>query len=459
MKKIALGFATCGLILSSCSSNDVFEDNQGTNNPNAINFSATTTRATVNTLNEVKGGFPVYAVTTKTALDWHIQGAIYEHKDGSWLWRSDAQKWPTLDKFPMNFYAYYPAVRKTDSDAVYEPKPDATNVVNTLKATITIGSKAEYQEDYLAANTTGITRPMATVPLQFKHITTKINFGVIAADGTKSYVQQMNINNVKNQGTYDYVATGNNWSYTTNDGFNTDVLNKYDYFETPGVTADKVKDVKQFTFDSENPAQPFYPFTPTGSTEIKAEKAHLMLLPQAETAVWTPEKYTGTETAVSDNQTNSDKNTPAGLTITPLYAYIGSVYRMDDGNGKDLVGYSDASKHPNYNDLPEGSEWEKYTGPLFVKVGFPLATGDDSKFSWAMGKGYTYNIVLGEYNSSGGYILDNRYYDKYGNPTDLTIDGKNPGDPVLGGDIHFHVTVENWGDDESTDIEGPQSQS
>ncbi|MGL4293610.1 MAG: hypothetical protein ACRCSQ_08545, partial [Bacteroidales bacterium] len=63
MKKIALGFATCGLILSSCSSNDVFEDNQGTNNPNVINFSATTTRATVNNLASVQGGFPVYAVT------------------------------------------------------------------------------------------------------------------------------------------------------------------------------------------------------------------------------------------------------------------------------------------------------------------------------------------------------------------------------------------------------------
>ncbi len=70
-----------------------------------------------------------------------------------------------------------------------------------------------------------------------------------------------------------------------------------------------------------------------------------------------------------------------------------------------------------------------------------------------MGKAYTYNIALGQFNTSGGYILDNRYYDDKGNPTVLTIDGKNPGDAVLGGEINFHVTVGEWDEQAASGIQ------
>lgn len=455
MKKIALGLATCGLILSSCSSNDVFEDNQGTNNPNAINFSATTTRATVNTLKEVQGGFPVYAVKKDGVNNaWHINGRTYKF-DVTWKWDGGAaEQWPNaIANYPMNFYAYYPATHKGYAEhevagsKVNSPIQGDANS-NSLSSVITIQATAEAQADYLAANTTGIVNQMSTVPLQFKHITTKINFGVIAAAGTKSYVQQMNINNVKNQGTFNYVTDPTVTDYAPWTIAQTEVPGTYDYYGTTTATVDTdnpltyiVKDVKEFTNESTS----FY--DETAQSDPKASEAHLMLLPQKETAVWTPAIFAGTTQPQDTDDQAFEIIAPAGKTITPLKAYIGSVYRMTDNEEKDLVGYKSAENHPNWKDLPDNSVWKEYKDELFVKVGFPLtakSSGTSAPLTWDMGKGYTYNIVLGEYNSSGGYILDNRYYDKYGRPTDLTIDGKNPGDPVLGGDIHFHVTVGEW---------------
>ncbi|MGL5562845.1 MAG: fimbrillin family protein [Tannerellaceae bacterium] len=424
MKRFVFGLATCAIALASCSTNDVLEQGSGSNNPNVINFSATTTRATVNNLDDVKKGFPVYAVNTN-AKEWHINGQTYKFEGNTWKWIiggafNTAPQWPVLNTFPMNFYAYYPATKKDGSDAVYAPAPTKTgDDVNTLEAVITIGSTAAGQEDYLAANSTGITRPMATVPLAFKHITTKINFGVKAAAGTKSYIQQLNINNVKNTGTYDYV-TNNNWSDQSGNA-------PYDYWETATANTEHAKEIKDFSCATNGTevAAPFYnaESTPT------AAAAHLMLLPQSETPVWEPVK------------------TSDVASITPDKAYIGSVYRMTDGvdgNEKDLVGFAKAEDHPNY--VGSVAQKNQYTGALFVKVGFPLATESDPKFSWIRGKAYTNNIALGQLDSSGGYILDNRYYDDKGNPTDLTIDGKNPGDPVLKGEIHFHVTVGDWED-------------
>ncbi|MGL6178515.1 MAG: fimbrillin family protein [Tannerellaceae bacterium] len=430
MKRFVFGLATCAIALASCSTNDVLEQGSGSNNPNVINFSATTTRATVNNLDDVKKGFPVYAVTTKKdqgadALAWHINGLTYKFEGNTWKWFESAgsntamvngPQWPALNTFPMNFYAYYPATA-----AGFNPN---AVTVGTLTGAFTINSTAATQIDFLAANSTGITRPMATVPLAFMHITTKINFGVKAAAGTKSYIQQLNINNVKNQGTYDYV-TKNDW--TIEDKATLEA--KYDYWGTATAnTSDEgAKEIKDFSCATNGTevAAPFYnaESTPT------AAAAHLMLLPQSETPVWEPVK------------------TSDVASITPDKAYIGSVYRMTDGvdgNEKDLVGFAKAEDHPNY--VGSVAQKNQYTGALFVKVGFPLATESDPKFSWIMGKAYTYNIALGQLDSSGGYILDNRYYDDKGNPTDLTIDGKNPGDPVLKGEIHFHVTVGDWED-------------
>lgn len=433
-KTIFISLATCGLLLSSCSSNDVFEDNQGTNNPNVINFSATTTRATINNLTNVKGGFPVYANWLGSTNAWHINGIIYKFGTNSWGWdlAANAPQWPAVDiNKKIHFYAYYPA------DNTTEGNPDGftpnAETVGTLTGAFTINPTAATQIDFLAANTPNIERvPQGgSVPLAFKHITTKINFGVIAAEGTKSYIQQMNINNVKNTGTYDYVAPGDqdavvkNWTSTD---FTT-IKPAYDYFGT--TTVDKTP-------------KKTHEFTATESSFYSANhNNHLMLLPQKETAVWVPVKQTS-------------------VSYTPDEAYIGSVYRMTSADGNtDLVGYSDASKHPNYNDLPENSTWKSYKGPLFVKVGFPLAPKTDQipnpTFSWTMGKAYTYNIMLGQNGSTGGYILDEHYYDENGNPTDLTINGKKPGEPVSGGTINFDVTVGDWGTDENTSVEGPQS--
>ena len=130
------------------------------------------------------------------------------------------------------------------------------------------------------------------------------------------------------------------------------------------------------------------------------------------------------------------------------------VYRLTY-QGHDYIGYSQAQNHPGFlgSDLQAGGY--PATGPLFVKVGYPF------DLQWIAGSGYTYYIALnGDDTTTGGYLIDQNYYDRSGNRTDLVV-GDNDGDgdpespvvpdPVItnGSDIHLVPIVSDW--DEETD--------
>ena len=126
-------------------------------------------------------------------------------------------------------------------------------------------------------------------------------------------------------------------------------------------------------------------------------------------------------------------------------SHIEVVYRVYETGGDDVIGFTDATKHPNY----EGSECEKsgYEGALFVKVGYPLPT------NWEMSKAYIYSILLGTTDASGGILIEENFIDEDGNITDLTVvDPKteeplDPEKPIVDTNkpIGFVVKVEDWG--------------
>lgn len=409
MKKFMFGLATCSLILASCSSNESLESAIVTENLNVINFNTNTTRASVNNLENVKGGFPVFAQTSNGST-WYINNvtdglAVYSFKASAWSWADGAtvnqKKWPTeTAAYPMQFYAYYP---KTVTGFTLD-----ANTVGQLKGSITIASDVANQADFLGARYKDVTTKPGSgkLNLSFEHITSKINFGIVAGSGTSVFVQQLNLNNVGNAGIYNY--TDGTWAYATQDTY----TGKYTYWGTEKTGA--VINVFNPVVSNSEVVVPFY------STNIAN---HLMLRPQAGTPSWNGKGVTGN-------------------VINPADAYIESVYRLEANGDVNAVGYKVAESHPDYAKLPQDKKSALVGKPLYIKVGFPFG----SALSWLKGKAYTYNIGLGTVGSTGGIIIDNRYYDEKGNPTDLLIKDKNTGDQVNNGEIHFNVSVGEWAD-------------
>lgn len=405
MKNLAVCLATCGLIFASCSNNDVFEENNDIHSQDNINFSANTTRASINGLDQVKGGFKVFATKTGPS-SWYINGDTYEFKDGSWNWpfvsSQTEYKWPTVaGEYPMNFYAFYP-----QKATGFTP---STNTIGTVTANITIQSDPATQTDFLAANYKNVTTKPASgkLNLMFKHITSKINFSVIAGTGANVFVQQLHMQNVGNTGTFSYNDLI--WKPFTTSEVGT---GKYKYFPTEVVPSTTTA-LPTFTpaTANETDKNPVYGADP--------HSHNLMLRPQTETKTWT-----------------NTKPNPVVEVITPDGAYIESVYRIEANGDVNAVGYKSAVDHPDYQ---TGS----YSGPLFIKVGFPLG----ASLTWDQGKGYMYSLMLGTAAGTGGIIIDDNYYDDKGKRTDLTIKDKEPGDPVNDGNIHFNVDVTEWGGD------------
>jgi hypothetical protein len=163
---------------------------------------------------------------------------------------------------------------------------------------------------------------------------------------------------------------------------------------------------------------------------------HLMLMPQTSPS-WAP---------VSGS---APTNSSGG--------YICLIYRMATGVGlppnsgigaNREVGFPDATQHPDNLGGVAG-----VSGPLFVKAGFPLPTESSvsPNFAWAKGWGYWYQIGLGTAGSCNGYIVDEYYYDQYGNRTALKLieilqEGKKLGEKLQDGEIHVTLNVAQWDD-------------
>jgi hypothetical protein len=394
MKKLVLSLAAAALLFASCTQEETTSviTNE---NPNAIGFDLSTgktgTRATTNNLAALQGdasGIGIYATNTSAAAEF-IDNLAYKWDGTKWAWSGDEQKWPTTEAgFPINFYAYFPKA--------------GTNLSTTLTQQYSIVASPANQKDLLAAKQAGVAnRPASSnVALNFKHILSKVDFKVTAGSGMTVDVQSIAVHSAGSVRTFNYgTMTWSGEAPATN-------VN-YSYMVAPV-----------------NAANVFVGQSPASAAAVTGTSGSLMLLPQDFSArAW-------------------DKTEPTLSTAS----YIEVVYRMTETmSGKDVVGYTNASNHPDYDPTTDSALAGQ---PLFVKVGFPLPT------VWTMGKAYTYTIYLGTPNSSGGNVVDDNFVDNNGDDTDLPVVDPNDHhpiptpDPIVDVDkpIGFTVSVTDWSD-------------
>lgn len=390
MKKVLMGLAATSLIFAGCSKNELTDVNSA--NPDLIGFDMNTgkTKASDNKLSSLEGdagGIKIFATNTGASTQF-IDNKVYKFDNGNWIWESGDIQWPsTEEEYPINFYAYYPA----------NSVPKLTTI---LTWEYMIPSTSAEQVDYLVANNLNIiTRPASSkVDLNFKHILSKVNFSVYAGNATTVMVQSIGIKKVANKKMFnfsDLTWEEQNWA------------NQGSYVYT------------SYEKTTENT------FIGSSTTAVTTIGGSLMLMPQSITAWMNPGVATWNEASLEKG------------------AYIESIYRIVEtpaNNGKDVIGFDDATKHPLY-----GTLGGKVTGALFVKVAYPLDG------TWTMGKAYNYVINLGNPDSSGGILIDNNFYDENGVRTDLPVitpDGydKQPGEPIFntGSTIGFTVKVGEW---------------
>lgn len=434
MRKIIFSLAALGLVLASCSK----EETTGVNskNPDGIQFNAATSRAAINVLANVKGGFRVYGTSGATPTGWYsgIDGTNVYKYTTAWGWAGTTPQWPTAQgTYPMNFYAMYP-----------DAAPSAVTAGTKLESEITIPAVAS-QVDMLSAKATAASKPMGgALAMTFKHILSKVNFGVIAGEGMIPEIQAVVVKNVHDKNTYNYMAQTWGASTSGNSG-----LASYDYFRN--TTAPKSFTVGSAAEDVTS-AQTFY---------LATDNKNLMLMPQVATG---ETGATGAPVAWA----------PVGGTApTNTVAYIEVIYRITKSSNN-VIGYEDGSDYlTDWNvtntDITFENAWEtkypnglgsstgQYNGHLYIRVGFPVT------LSWVPGKGYVYNLCLGTRGSTGGYYIDDTYYDENGDDTGIDIVGPDqdgdgdpdpvdPGKPVFDGDINFIPGVEDWDDTTPTPL-------
>ena len=389
--QILVGLTIMTLMFAGCSMDEVSSINNSDANSIGFELSTGKTRAElvdIEALYRNANGFGVFA-TNGASPATYIDNEAYKYENGAWKWAAISHNWPEKDtEYPVNFYAYFPA----DKTTLTTP---------SLAAQYTIAESPAQQVDYLAANSVGVTsKPVSgDVLLKFNHILSKIDFKVITGSNVTVEVQSIAVRNVGNTGTFSFqsllwASSPAKWEAS------------FSYLTAP------VKDANKFAGRTD----------PKGA-DVSGSSGSLMLMPQNLSGrSWYP--------LPKKEETLHNLN---------ILSYIEVVYRVyETGNKNDLVGFSDASDHPDYTG--------GVTGPLFVKVGYPLPT------NWEMGKAYTYTIHIGDGSSSGGNLIEKYFIDRNGEKTTLVVvyPGTNkpiePPDPIFPKNnvIGFVVSVEDW---------------
>lgn len=382
----------------------------------SINFSSLSSKAMSNDVDTMKkdpNGFIVYGVEVNSS-EWYnyLDGNsyIYDTIALKWNWRDDSQiaYWPSPFN-QMNFYAFYPATASGFTLTATAP--------SSIIGDFTVESSILDQTDYLACVSGDVlTRPQTGVlALYFTHIMSKISFSVLQEAGVLTIIRQLGIENIINQGSYDYVNA--EWQ----DLSNNNIASFDDYVGSSGPFA---------KYGVEDQVDP-----------IRIDDHYLMLIPQTggsaegQTPLWD-----GSYTLDSDGEAEISG------------AYVSIRYRTSkDTDSTDLIGYAFRQTSDNDTQWAENeyfySAYKKdggtYNGPLYVKAGFKLSP---ELLNWEAGTGYNYTLPLA---TSGGVYLSEYYYDVSGVNTKIRVDNSpKVGDPIYTTDITLGVSVTKWIDNE-----------
>ncbi len=404
-------FVAAWLIAAGCAMDETVE--VGSMRGDLVVVAPTTTRAAVTTLPSLQEeGFMAYAVSGDAASTgaWYpgIDGTNpHLFSDGQWNFEVPVP-WPGENaKYPMTFYAWYPAYPAGMTSLTAEPYPAM------LQGLYTVKTRSSEQEDLVVGNAVASQKPqIGIVSMTFRHVLSKLDIGIVPGKGATAIIQAMGVAYVGDERILDLVS--GSWlpaqpaSYAALFPY----YGTLDFLNGGSATVAPVWGSGTGSGDD----TVYRPYTPE-------DGASLMLMPQTGPS-WAP---------VAGNTPTSD----AGL----VYVLYNMTNNQPAGYTHEEVGYRSARSHPDY----AGG----YQGPLYALAGFPLSP--DATFTWEPGKGYTYNIALGNIvngiPSCNGYLLSEYYYDNTGRRTTLRVrNGRRVGEKLNDGVIHVIVDVNEWND-------------
>ncbi len=173
MKKVILGFAACALVLSSCTENDILE-----NEPVAqkIEFSNLNDRVT-KAANDSKSDYGVYAIWSEAVNSLYINNLSVDGKVDTY---AGAYYWPYNNNQTLSFYAYAPYYASNSTSGV-------TKLPAERDSTITYKVKNTADEDFTLATKKGINYSGTSnrVQLDFNHMLSKIKIVPALSDTLK----------------------------------------------------------------------------------------------------------------------------------------------------------------------------------------------------------------------------------------------------------------------------------
>jgi hypothetical protein len=428
MKRTIFSLAAVALLAVGCAENTTTEVNPVIKDDlNAIGFEmgtgkVTDTRAagdnTLATLQANTTGIMVTAI--KNSGTSYFLNKYYKYTGGAWGWvetaAADWKLWPAAGstEYPLDFYANFPAVAMSHVE-------DATD---ELRGFFPIYDAVGSQIDYMAAKKedVGVRPPSGKVTLNFKHITSKIDFAVAAGAGTTVEVQSIKVMNVNNN-------VGNN-AY-------------FDHFTFKWVSSSVVATDYSYMVA---PAKAANIFDSTTAANVTGDNGSMMLMPQdISNYDWVWQNIPGDDPETGES-------------------YIEVVYRVTETTGgADVVGYGDASNHPDWDTSVtvhtphDPAKHPADNTKLFIKVGYPLST------LWEVNTAYKYTLKLGDPSSTGGYLIDEYFIDEDGDTTDLkVVMPGTPGDPYPdvpdpiysdSDEIGFDVDTSGWDNETAQDLE------
>lgn len=205
MKRLLMGFATCALIMASCSQQEIMEnvsDGQG-----SLSFAAGVGKQSATRAAELNNDALKAAATSENGIVLYA----YQKVGTTWgKWYNDAvvydTKWGLKESVRFRnenetkYITYFPKSNKL-TDENFENADFTTD--KFPKFTYEVGANSKDQED-LIAGITEVAPKKTDITLGMRHILSQVNFGTVAYHGANILIQNIKIVTVKNKATFTY---------------------------------------------------------------------------------------------------------------------------------------------------------------------------------------------------------------------------------------------------------------
>lgn len=396
MKKQFFYMAAAAIALTSCSSEDVIEVNQG----DAIEFRVSTgigsnSRGTETTT----GNLTQFFITAINSGNLYFQNALFTEVEGNKYTHSPAYYWPgngsTVDFYGFSYYTTTNFTDGTVSDFGTVSIDGSTKQITNF----TVKDEVADQVDLVTTTAQGSSQNQGSMTLTFNHVLSQIRIKAKNTNSNYKYeIMGVKIGHIKNKGTYTFPAIP---ATATSEG---DATSAPSWSSQEGNATYEVIFSQAIALESTEKcllgSDAVAATEPSEGDEANAVTpgTGIMAIPQEITNWNRPTTPSNGNEATATNSGSYIavlvKITMLG-TKTVIYPYSNSAATVDEGEG-------------NTTTLPSGY--------AYAYVPFPNNT------SWTGGNCYTYNL---DFSNGAGY--------------------EDNGTPILGGAIEFSsITVTAW---------------